>query len=366
MRVALIHYWLTGMRGGERVLEAFSRMFPDADIYTHVIDRERTSAQLLQHDIKTTFISKFPLAKTHYQKYLGFMPRALEEIDLSGYDLVISSESGPAKGVVPPPDSFHMCYCHSPMRYIWDMYPDYVEDAGRLARTVFPRIAHKLRTWDTVSAARVDKFVANSSFVAKRIEKYYRRDADVVFPPVDVSKFVPGNPKNRGDYFLAAGELVGYKRFDLAIDACERAGVPLVILGGGSELKKLKARAGSNVTFLDRVDFKVLKALFQNCRALIFPGLEDFGMVPVEVMASGRPVIAYGKGGALDSVVPGVTGVLVDDQTPEAFEAALKSFRPEDYDPPAIAAHAQQFDLKVFNQKIRQIIEQQGLTLPRV
>lgn len=364
MRVALVHYWLTGMRGGERVLEAFSRMFPDADIFTHVIDRDRTSDQLLQHDIKTTFISKLPFAKTHYQKYLGFMPRALEELDLSGYDLVISSESGPAKGVVPSPDSFHLCYCHSPMRYIWDLYPEYVADAGKPAKAVFPRVAHKLRTWDTVSAARVDQFVANSSFVARRINKYYRRDADVVFPPVDVSEFVPGDPKNRGGYFLAAGELVGYKRFDLAIDACEQAGVPLIVLGGGPDLKKLKARAGGNVTFLDRVEFKVLKELFQNCRALIFPGLEDFGMVPVEVMASGRPVIAYGKGGALDSVLPGVTGVHVEEQTVEAFAAAIRAFKPEDYDQSRIVAHAQTFGVPVFEEKIRSILAKEGITPP--
>ena len=189
MRVAIIHYWLTNMRGGERVVKALADMFPEADIFTHVVDKTKISDGLKSHNIDTTFISKMPFAVKHYQKYLPFMPRALEQIDLSPYDLVISSESGPAKGVIARPDAFHMCYCHSPMRYIWDLYHEYNNSAGFLARRVFPGIAHRLRTWDVTSAMRVDQFIANSNFVAKRIEKYYRRDAEIIYPPVATDAF---------------------------------------------------------------------------------------------------------------------------------------------------------------------------------
>lgn len=366
MKVAFVHYWLTGMRGGERVLEAFSRMFPDADIFTHVVDRDNISQRLAKHEIRTTYISKFPFVKKHYQKYLGFMPRALEELDLSAYDLVISSESGPAKGVITRPDAFHLCYCHSPMRYIWDMYPDYLEESGWLARQVFPHVAHRLRTWDVASSARVDQFVANSSFVRQRINKYYRRDAEVVFPPVNVARFAPDSDVEKGDFFLAAGELVGYKRFDLAVEACKKANAKLIVVGSGSELPRLQAMAGPNTTFMNRVDFATLRNMFASCRALIFPGLEDFGMVPVEVMASGRPVIAYGKGGALDSVAPGLSGQLVSEQTVEAFSEAISNFDDNAYSPEAIIQYAGRFSTAEFERKIQEILRGEGLTAPGV
>lgn len=365
MRVAFIHYWLTRMRGGERVLEAFSRLFPEADIFTHVVEREKLSQRLASHEISTTYISKLPFARSQYQKYLSFMPRALEELDLSDYDLVISSESGPAKGIIPRPDAFHLCYCHSPMRYIWDLYPDYVGGAGWLARQVFPHMAHRLRNWDVTSSARVDQFVANSSFVAKRIEKYYRRESEIVFPPVDVSRFEPEAPVAQEDYFLAAGEFVGYKRFDVVVDAFTKLGLPLVVVGDGEEIKRLKARAGSNVTFAGRVPFTELRRLFQTCRALVFPGLEDFGMIPVEVMAAGRPVIAYGRGGALDTVIPGLSGIHVPEQTVEAFCEAINAFRDSDFSSQDIIRHAHTFGTDTFNQGILSILNRNGFSLPQ-
>ncbi|WP_300394510.1 glycosyltransferase [Henriciella sp.] len=363
MRVALIHYWLNGMRGGERVLEAFGDLFPEADIFTHVVDRSRLSNKLNRHEIKTTFISKMPFARSQYQKYLPFMPRALEELDLSAYDLVISSESGPAKGVIPRPDAFHMCYTHSPMRYIWDLYPQYHASAGRLAKIAFPGIAHRLRTWDVASAARVDQFLANSSFVAKRIEKYYRRSSEVVFPPVATEDFHIADEDERGDYFLAAGEFVRYKRFDLAVEAFNKLGLKLKVIGDGEERKALERMAGDNIEFLGRVPFSELKQHFARCKGLIFPGEEDFGMIPVEVMASGRPVIAYARGGALDTVVDGFTGLHCHEQTAEALAEAVNRFSEKDFDPQRIKAHAEMFGREPFKERVRQVLGQNGINL---
>lgn len=363
MRVALIHYWLTNMRGGERVLEAFCEMFPEATIFTHVVDRSNLSATLNQHDIQTTFISKFPFARSQYQKLLPFMPRALEELDLSEFDLVISSESGPAKGVITRPDAFHLCYCHSPMRYIWDLYPHYLNSAGFLARQAFPGIAHRLRTWDVTTAARVDQFVANSNFVKQRINKFYRRDSAVIFPPVAVSEFAKARIDAPGEYYLAAGELVGYKRFDLVVDAFTKLGLPLVVIGDGEQSKDLQRRAGPSVKFLGRVDFGELKRRFGECKALVFPGEEDFGIVPVEVMATGRPVIAYGRGGALDTVVEGTSGMLFEHQTVEALIEAVTAFEKMDFDRDAILEHANGFSGDVFKARVAELLSQNGISV---
>ncbi|MEO1324541.1 MAG: glycosyltransferase [Pseudomonadota bacterium] len=361
MRVALIHYWLTNMRGGERVLEALCEVFPQATIFTHVVDRSKLSATLNRHEIKTTFISKFPFAASQYQKLLPFMPRALEELDLSEFDLVISSESGPAKGVITRPDAFHLCYCHSPMRYIWDLYPHYLNSAGFLARQAFPGIAHRLRTWDVTSAARVDQFAANSNFVKQRIQKFYRRDSAVIHPPVAVSEFAQARVEAPSDYYLAAGELVGYKRFDLVIDAFTRLNLPLIVIGDGEQIKDLKRRAGPSVTFLGRVDFKELKRRFGECKALVFPGEEDFGIVPVEVMAAGRPVIAYGRGGALDTVLDGKTGILFKDQTVEALCDAVSQFEAMSFDSDAIFDHATGFSGDVFKRSVANLLLENGI-----
>lgn len=363
MRVALVHYWLTNMRGGERVLEAFCEMFPQADIYTHVVDRSKLSDTLNRHEIKTTFVSKLPFAKSQYQKYLPFMPRALEQLDLTDYDLVISSESGPAKGVITSPDAFHLCYCHSPMRYIWDLYPHYYGTAGFLARQAFPGIAHRLRTWDVTSAARVDQFVANSNFISRRIRKFYRRDSEVAFPPVAVSEFAQARKDGPGEYYLAAGEMVGYKRFDLVVDAFTKLGAPLVVVGEGEQMKALQRSAGPNVTFVGRVGFSELKRRFGECKALVFPGEEDFGMVPVEVMAAGRPVIAYGKGGALDTVIDGETGILFPQQTVDSLIEALNTFEATSLDPNKIVAHAEKFGPDQFKTRIQAILSQNGIEI---
>ena len=367
MRVAIIHYWLVGMRGGEKVLEAICRIFPQADIYTHVAIPENLSPLLRQHKIIETSVGRLPFAKKLYQSYLPLMPSALETLDLTGYDLVISSEAGPAKGVIVPPDAVHVCYTHSPMRYLWDQYTTYRNGAGFLSRMAMPVFAPRLRLWDVTSAARVDHFLANSNHVAKRIQKYWRRDSQVLHPPCDVSAFTPRPRGTHEDFYLWCGELAPYKRPDIAVAAFAKLGLPLVVIGGPDKTcKRLAEGAPANITFLGKVGFDVLRDHLARCKALIFPGEEDFGIVPVEAMASGRPVIAYGRGGALDTVVHGQTGWLYKEPTTEGLIGAVRDFEASglaDCDPLALAAHAQQFDEAAFRNGLIAAIEAQGLSL---
>jgi glycosyltransferase involved in cell wall biosynthesis len=360
-RVAIVHYWLIGMRGGEKVLEALCRLFPQADIFTHVVDRDRISDTLRAHRITETWIGRLPAARRAYQKYLPLMPRALEELDLTGYDLVISSEAGPAKGVIVPPDAFHLCYCHSPMRYLWDQYHVYRDGAGPVTRLLMPPLAHRLRQWDVTSAARVDGFLANSTHVAARIEKYWRRQAQVVHPPVAVDDFAPAPLDEIGDYYLWAGELAPYKRPDLAVEAFRRMGRKLIVIGGPDRaVTALSRRAGAGTTFLGKVSFDTLRHHMARCRALVFPGEEDFGIVPVEAMASGRPVIAYGRGGALDTVIDGETGLLFPRQDVESLIDAVERFEaagPDAFDGAALVRHAAGFAESVFREAVLKALE---------
>ncbi len=357
-RVAIIHYWLVGMRGGERVLEELLDLFPEAEIFTHVADRAALSDKINRHKIHETSVARLPFAKKHYQKYLGFMPRALEELDLSGFDLVISSESGPAKGVIVPPNVPHICYIHTPMRYIWDMYPSYRNGLGLLQRAYLSRLSHRLRLWDVSSAARVDRFVANSRFVAARVRKYYRRGADVVHPPVDLDAYRTGPSHDARSGYLFVSELVPYKRADAVIEAFRGIDAPLTVVGSGSELDRLRRNAPGNVTLRGRVPAEEMPGLYQNAKALIFPALEDFGIVPLEAMACGTPVLAYGKGGALDTVVPGVSGLLFGDQSPEAIRDAVHRFEqePAAFTSATVADHAQNFAPSVFRQRFSAIV----------
>lgn len=334
-RVALVHYWLVSMRGGERVLERLLDLFPTADVFTHVYDPEKVSAKIRAVNVQETFIGRLPGARRHYQKYLPLMPLALEELDLRGYDLVISSESGPAKGVITGPDTLHLCYCHSPMRYIWDHYPDYKESAGWLSRMMMPPAFHRLRQWDVSSASRVDGIIANSSFVARRVAKVWGREARVVHPPVPIDEFAPSS--DVGDRYLWVGQMTPYKKADVALEAFNRLGVPALMVGDGEMYRQIAAKAGPNVEVRKRLSFAELKRAYAACRGLVFTAEEDFGIVPVEANASGRPVIAFGRGGVTDSVVDGKTGLFFDRQTPVAlvealirFEKWLPQFRPED------------------------------------
>ena len=356
-RVALIHYWLLRMRGGERVLEQVLRLFPDADIFTHVYDPAGVSELIRARPVRTTFISRLPASRRLYQKYLPLMPLALEELDLSGYDLVISFEAGPAKGVITGPDTLHVCYCHSPMRYLWDLYPQYKRSAGWLSRLAMPVFFPRLRTWDVASAARVDHFVANSDFIRRRIKKVYRRDATVVHPPAPVERFQPSAEVDRS--YLWVGELAPYKRADIAVEAFTRLGLPLTVVGDGAMARSVRRGAGANIQFITRLDFAGLREAYAKCRGLVFTAEEDFGIVPVEVMASGRPVLAYGAGGALETVVPRVTGLFFGPQTADGlvegiqrFEAWLPSFDPRD-----AIAHAARFSEARFRSALLDALE---------
>ena len=348
LKVAIVHYWLVGMRGGEKVVEALCEMFPQADLFTHVYVPEAISTTINRHRVRTSFISSLPRAAARYQRYLPLMPMALEQLDLRGYDLILSSESGPAKGIIPPAGALHLCYCHSPMRYIWNMFHDYRERSGPLTRLLMPPLSHYLRTWDAISATRVQGFAANSRTVARRLHTYYRRDATVIHPPVDTQAFAPVPAAEWGDFYLMAGELVAYKRSDLAVEAFNRMGKPLVVAGGGEMLARLKAQAGPTVSVLGPQSFAALRSLYGRCRALVFPGEEDFGIVPVEAMASGRPVIAFRRGGVTETVVDGRTGLFFDQQTPDAIIEAVIRCERTDFDPDEIVMHARRFGADVF------------------
>lgn len=358
MKVALVHDYLNQMGGAERVVMAFHEMFPDAPIYTSIFDPTRVDKAFSQMDIRTSFMQNFPLVKKHHQPYLPFYPFAMEKLDLRGYDLVLSSSSAFGKGVITRPGTMHICYCHTPMRWCWN-YDEYVEreHLGKIARTVLPFFVTGLRVWDQMSSMRVDHFIANSPIVAERILKYYRREATYIPPPVDTHRF-PFDPKTEtGNYFLIQSRLVPYKRIDLAIEACNRLQLPLVIIGGGRDLERLKQLAGPTIRFLGRLPDDQVLHYFQHCRAFLFPGEEDFGITPLEAQASGRPVIAYGSGGALASVVDGITGVFFREQTVDSLANVLANFDEHAFDPRVIRDHALEFDTTRFHQRIQQFIE---------
>jgi glycosyltransferase involved in cell wall biosynthesis len=366
MKTAIVHYWLVGMRGGEKVLEALGDIFPAADIFTHVYRPAAVSVALNRHHIRTTFINNLPFAATQYQKYLPLMPLALEQLDLRAYDLVVSSESGPTMGVITRPDALHLCYCHTPMRYVWSMYQDYLAGANPLIRSVMPLDMHRLRMWDFQAAARVDGFATNSHYVARQIEKYYRRDAEVIHPPVEIERFAPSDGVE--DFYLCAGQLARYKRVDLAIVAANALGRRLIVIGDGENARHLRKIAGPTVTFLGRQDDDVLRRHYATCRALIFPGIEDFGIVPVEAMASGRPVLAYRAGGALETVVEGVTGLFFDEQTAESLMTTMLEFeaRAHAFSSARLVQHAKGFARGVFRQRFVDFVQRSTAAQKRV
>lgn len=360
-RVALVHFWLLGMRGGEKVLEALCRMFPQADIFTHVYNPDAISETIKKHKIHTTFINRLPKARKLYQTYLPLMPLALDQLDLSGYDLVISSESGPAKGIVTSPDAAHICYCHSPMRYIWDLYHEYTAGMSLPKRILAAPIMHYMRIWDRTSAIDPDMVIANSSFIARRVKKCWGRDAEVVHPPVAVDNFSPLPKDQKKKFYLCFGELVPYKRADLAVKAFSRPGCEreLIVIGQGEQLDYLKKIAGPKVTFLGRQPDGAVKQYLANCRALVFPGLEDFGIIPVEALASGTPVIAYGRGGVKDTVEDGQNGIFFYNQTEEDLLAAVERFEEQEdsFDPARLALEAKRFTEENFTAEMRKLVD---------
>jgi glycosyltransferase involved in cell wall biosynthesis len=356
MRVAIVHFWLLGMRGGEKVVESLCRMYPDADIFTLFYDPSRISETIRSHKVTASYLN--PLRR-HYRKLLPLMPSALESFDLRGYDLVISSESGPAKGIIAPTATRHICYCHTPMRYLWELYPAYLNEwtPGRVQRMMMRLVTPNLRLWDFASSARVDRFVANSENVRRRIWKTYRRDSDVIHPPVDVETFYYRQPD---DVFLIVSELVSYKRLDYAVRCFSRTGRKLRVVGDGPEYRSLRRQSGTSVEFCGRVSATDLQELYARSRALLVPGEEDFGITMVEALASGKPVIALGRGGACE-IVPEEEmrgGILYQTPTEADLETALTRFDllEQEVQPKRLQRWAAQFSESAFQEKMRRIL----------
>ena len=354
-RIAIVHDGLATSGGGggaERVLDVLHGMFPEAPVFTTVYDAARMPRQMRGWDIRTSFLQRLPGCPARYQWYLPLFPMAAEGLDLRGFDVVISCNHAVAKGVLVDSHAFHMCLCYSPLRYVWDMYQEYleVETLPGWQRALLPLVMHYLRTWDALSSARVDEYVAISNYVRRRIEKYYRRPAAVLYPPVDVVgigealKLAPPP----ADYFLVVSRLVAYKRIDLVVDAFNRLGLPLVIIGDGKERRALEARAGANIRFLGRQPDDVVRFHMATCRGFVFPGIEDFGIAPVEAMAAGSPVIALNRAGAAETVRDGETGVLFERQTVEALVEAVRRSEHIAFDRAVIRAHAARFSTERF------------------
>ncbi|MDP8225427.1 MAG: glycosyltransferase [Candidatus Lernaella stagnicola] len=363
MKIALVHDWLTGMRGGEKVLEVMCEIWPDADLFTLLHVPGSTSPTIENRRIFSSFIQKLPRAAKWYRNYLPLMPTAIEQFDLRGYDLVVSTSHCVAKGVITAPGTCHVSYLHTPMRYVWDLFEDYFGAArvGRFKRLLISFFANYLRMWDVTSSCRVDDYLCNSRHVAKRIAKYYRRDATVIHPPVDTARFSIGRPE---EFYLCVSALAPYKRIDLAVKACAKLGRKLKVVGTGQDVDRLRPLAGPGVEFLGWQEDETIDELYRTCRAFIFPGEEDFGITPVEAQASGRPVIALGRGGALETVrgldeeTP--TGVFFARQTVDDLAAAIVSLESnlDRFDSEAIRAHALSFDREVFRRKIETHVNQ--------
>jgi glycosyltransferase involved in cell wall biosynthesis len=345
MKVALVHDWLTGMRGGEKVLEVVCGLYPDADIHTLFHWRGSVSPTIERHRIHTSFLQQMPLARTQYRRYLPLFPFAIERFDLDGVDLVISSSHCAAKGVVAPGRARHVCYCHSPMRYAWDQFDAYFGPArvGAVAsRWLYRPVLARLARWDAATAGRVHRFVANSAHVAARIRRYYNREATIVYPPVDTVFFQPA-PAPPESHFLIVSAFVPYKRLDIAIDACRRVGARLRIVGDGPDRERLARIAGPDVTFLGQLTDEQVRDEYQRAQAVIMAGEEDFGIVPVEAQACGRPVVALARGGTLETVTDGETGVLFAEPSVESLADALRRIGALSFDSARIRSSAERF-----------------------
>jgi glycosyltransferase involved in cell wall biosynthesis len=329
LRVALVHDWLTGMRGGEKVLEILCGLFPEAPIYTLFHFPGSVSPEIESHTIHTSFLQKAPGVRDHYRRYLPLFPAAIEEFDLTSYDLIVSSSHCVAKGVISSPDAWHVCYCHTPMRYAWDQEHVYFPDRKGLRARARGLVLSGLRSWDVSSAPRVNLYVANSTFVARRIRTYYGRDAEVIHPPVDTDFFTPGPSSEGSGYCLMVSALAPYKRVDMAIAACDRLGMELRVVGDGPEAERLRDLAGPRTRLLGSVSRERLRDLYRGARLFLQPGVEDFGIASVEALACGTPVVAVAKGGILDVVDDGRHGHLYPDWggTADLAEAIDKAAR---------------------------------------
>ena len=360
MKIAIVHDWLPFMGGAENVVTNMMEVFPEAVLYTSICNKDRLTGKLKETEIVTTHLQKKKKEIINHRKLFLFMPTAMESIDLTSYDIVISSSSSVAKSVITGPDTLHICYCHTPMRYGWEFMHNYIGELsgkGRFKNKLKSYFMSFMRVWDYASSARVDVYVANSVNVAKRIKKHYRRDAYVIHPPVRGNIFQISN--ENGDFYLCVSRLQEYKRVDIAVEACTKLNVPLVVIGDGPEQQKLKKMAGSCVKFLGRVSDDVIREHYGKCKAFLFPGEEDYGITPLEAQASGRPVIAYGKGGVLETVIDGETGVFFKEQTVESMIEAIKKAKKIEFQKEKLREHAMEFDEEVFRNRLKRFVEEQ-------
>jgi glycosyltransferase involved in cell wall biosynthesis len=360
VKVALVHDWLTGMRGGEKVLLSLARLFPDAPIFTLLHVRGSVVPELEARDVRTTFVQRLPGVERRYRHYLPLFPAAAASIDLRGFDVVVSSSHCVAKGVKVPPGAIHVCYCHTPMRYIWDRYDDYF-GPGRASlpvRAAMAAIVPWLRRWDVSTARGVTRFVANSAYVAGRIRRHYDRDAAVLHPPVDASFFTPGDAGAPAAYDLVVSALAPYKRLELVLEAYRGSGREVRIVGWGPEEARLRAAAPPEVRFLGKVDDEALRDLYRGCRAVLMPGVEDFGIVPLEAMACGRPAVVFAEGGGPESVVPGETGLLFQAPTAAALRAAVDSLETVRFNTARLRQRAEAYRREAFEARFGALVNE--------
>jgi len=359
MRLAIVHDWLTGMRGGEKALEVLCEQYPDAELFTLVHVRGSVSPAIERLRPRTSFVQRLPFVKRLYRNYLPLFPTAVEQFSFDRFDRIVSLSHCCAKSIVHPGGVPHLCYCLTPMRYAWDQFDAYFGRGriGRAGSAVMRPLMARLARWDRATASRVDRYVAISHYVAGRIRRYYNREAIVVYPPVDTDYFQPDGSRPER-FALVVSALVPYKRLDVAIAACRHARVPLTIVGDGPDRAALERQAGSDVRFLGRLPNEQVRDLYRRAAVTLLPGEEDFGIVPLEAQACGRPVVALARGGALETVKPGETGVLVDDSSPEVFGAAIAEAIDRAFDPAAIRAHAEQFSRARFGREMAALIQE--------
>lgn len=356
LKIAIVCDWLTIYAGAERVILEMHQLFPKAPIYTSLYDKEKCKV-FKDADVRESALRYLPFARKFHRLFFPLMPYAFEKMDLSEYDIVISSSHSAAKGIITKPGTLHISYCHSPMRYVWDQSHSYQNTykAFQPLKILYRPILHKVRMWDRVASARVDKFIANSNYVSKRIKKYYKQDSEVLYPPVDLDTFSVAEKKKAN--YLAVGRLIPYKRFDLIVEAFNKLGLSLHVVGTGPELKKLKKMARENIKFLGNISNEELREEYKNAKALIYPQVEDFGIVPLESMASGTPVIALAKGGALETVKEKISGIFFEEQSVEALIKAVEKFKKMKFDPVKVAKSVQEFSSARFKSELLHLIE---------
>jgi glycosyltransferase involved in cell wall biosynthesis len=359
MRLAVVHDFLNQMGGAERVVEEFHSLYPEAPVFTSIFDPKGLSPAFEGVKVRTSFMQHLPFVFSLFKWYLPFYPLAFESLKLKGFDVILSSSSAFAKGIRKPKGSIHICYCHTPAKFLWrfDLYAQR-EKFGFLIRNLLPLLLRRQRQWDLKNSEGVDYFIANSRNVAERIKCFYGRQAAVINPPVDTSLFVPS--EGEGDFFLVVSRLNTYKRVDLVVEVFNALGLPLRIIGDGPDRKGLERRAKDNIEFLGRLPDRELARYYAACRALVFPGEEDFGLAPLEAMSAGRPVIAYARGGALETVIPGVTGLLFAEQKAESLAAAVTGFKRMSFDKEKIRNFARGFDREIFRKKIKDFVDEKA------